>query len=99
MNGTLLALTGVMAGAIALNAVAADPAVPHQWKMGQELHAAVTDMPEIIDMSHADPKAWHGLPRAGQVYWLKKWDFQVPSAAEPVRSKSCVDLAAGIILQ
>ena len=75
MNGTLLALTGVMAGAIALNAVAADPAVPHQWKMGQELHAAVTDMPEIVDMSHADPKTWHGLPRDGQVYLAEEVGF------------------------
>ena len=70
MNGTLLALTGVMAGAIALN-----PAVPHQWKMGQELHAAVTDMPEIVDMSHADPKTWHGLPRDGQVYLAEEVGF------------------------
>jgi hypothetical protein len=25
-------------------------------------------MPEIIDMSHADPKTWHSLPPAAQVY-------------------------------
>jgi hypothetical protein len=49
MNGTLLVLTGVMLGAIALNGVAADPGVP----LGQELHAAVTNMPDVIDMSHA----------------------------------------------
>ena len=75
MNGTLLALTGVMAGAIALDAIAADPAVPHQRKLGQELHAAVTAMTEIIDMSHADPKAWHGLPRGGQVYLAEEVGF------------------------
>jgi hypothetical protein len=27
-----------------------------------------TDMPEIIDMSHADPKSWYSLPPAAQVY-------------------------------
>ncbi len=52
-----------------------DPAVPHQWKMGQELHAAVTDMPEIVDMSHADPKTWHRLPRDGQVYLAEEVGF------------------------
>ena len=31
---------------------------------GQELRAAVTDMPGIIDMSHADPRTWHSLPTA-----------------------------------
>ena len=70
MNGTQLVLTGVVLGAIALN-----PGVPHQWKMGQELHAAVTDMPEIIDMSHADPRAWHGLLRGGQVYLAEEVGF------------------------
>ena len=70
MNGTQLVLTGVVLGAIALN-----PAVPHQWKMGQELHAAVTDMPEIIDMSYADPRAWHGLPRGCQVYLAEEVGF------------------------
>ena len=78
MNGTLLSLTGMMLGAIALDAVAADPAVPHQWKLGQKLHAAVTAMPEIIDMSHADPKTWHGLPRAGQVYLAGEVGFPSP---------------------
>ena len=31
---------------------------------GQELRAAVTDMPGIIDMSHADPRTWHSLSPA-----------------------------------
>ena len=44
-------------------------------RMGQELHAAVTDMPEIVDMSYADPKTWHGLPRDGQVYLAEEVGF------------------------
>jgi hypothetical protein len=46
--------------------------------MGQELHAAVTDMPEIVDMLHADPKTWHGLPRDGQVYLAEEVGFPSP---------------------
>jgi hypothetical protein len=65
MKRILLSLTGVMLGAASH---AADPAVPLQSKLGEELHAAVTDMPETIDMSHADPKTWHSLPPAAQVY-------------------------------
>ena len=68
MKGILLALTGAMLCAAQLHSAAAGPAVPLQSKTGEELHAAVTDMPEIIDMSHADPKTWHSLPPAAQVY-------------------------------
>ena len=68
MKGILLALTGAMLCAAQLHSAAAGPAVPLQSKTGEELHAAVTDMPEIIDMSHADPKTWHSLPPAALVY-------------------------------
>jgi hypothetical protein len=69
MNGSILALTSLLLGAITLNCAAADLS-------GQELHAAVTDIPENIDMSHADPKTWHGLPRAGQVYLAEELEFR-----------------------
>ena len=39
-----------------------DPAVSHKIRPGEEWHAAVTDMPTVIDMSHADPRTWHRLP-------------------------------------
>ena len=68
MKGILLSLTGVMLCAATVHSAAADSTVPLESKMGEELHAAVTDMPEIIDMSHADPKTWHSLPPAAQVY-------------------------------
>ena len=68
MKGILLVLPGVMLCAATLHSAAADPAVPLQTKTGEELHSAVTDTPEIIDMSHADPKTWHSLPPAAQVY-------------------------------
>ena len=62
MKGILLSLTGVMLCAATVHSAAADSTVPLESKMGEELHAAVTDMPEIIDMSHADPKSWYSLP-------------------------------------
>jgi hypothetical protein len=68
MKGILLVLPGVMLCAATLHSAAADPAVPLQTKTGEELHSAVTDMPDIIDMSHADPKTWHSLPPVTQVY-------------------------------
>ena len=68
MKAILLSLTGAMLYAATLHSTAADPAVPLQTKTGEELHSAVTDMPDIIDMSHADPKSWHSLPPAAQVY-------------------------------
>jgi hypothetical protein len=68
MKGILLVLPGVMLCAATLHTAAADRAVPLQTKTGEELHSAVTDMPDIIDMSHADPKSWHSLPPAAQVY-------------------------------
>jgi hypothetical protein len=68
MKGILLVLPGVMLCVATLHSAAADSAVPLQTKTGEELHSAITDMPDIIDMSHADPKNWHNLPPAAQVY-------------------------------
>ena len=67
MKRILPALTGIMLCA-ATHSNAGDSAVPLQCETGKEMRAAVTDIPEIVDMSHADPKAWHSLPPAAQVY-------------------------------
>jgi hypothetical protein len=63
MKRMLLTLTGIMLCTAALHSAAADTT-----KASEELHAAVTDMPDVIDMSHADPKTWHSLLPAAQVY-------------------------------
>ena len=63
MKRVLLALTGILLGA-PVNSNAVDPALPLQGKMVEEVSAAVTDMPEITDMSYADPQTWHSLPPA-----------------------------------
>ena len=65
---TGLQLTAIMLCAATLNGATADPAAPLQTKQGEELHAAITDMPDIVDMSYADPKTWNSLPPAAQVY-------------------------------
>jgi len=67
MKAIRLSLTGIMLCAAPFHGTAADPAVPLQTKQGEESHAAVTDIPDIIDMSHADPRTWHRLPRDAQV--------------------------------
>ena len=67
MKGILPPLMGLMLCA-ATHSSAADCAVPFQYETGKEMRAAVTYMPEIVDMSHADPKTWHSLPPAAQVY-------------------------------
>ena len=78
-----LPLTGIMLCAAILPSTAADIAMPViampvQTKPGEALHAAVTDMPDIIDMSYADPKTWHRLPPAAQVrdqVLAQEWEF------------------------
>ena len=60
MKRMLLGLAGIMLCTSLYSAAAT--------KAGEELHSAVTDMPAIIDMSHADPKTWHRLPPAARVY-------------------------------
>jgi hypothetical protein len=54
MKGILLPLTGIMLCAAPFHSTAADPAVPLQTKQGEESHAVATDLPDIIDMSHAE---------------------------------------------
>ena len=60
---------------LALNSIAffghtewrgADP-TPLWINQGEELHSAVTDVTEVVDMSYADPKTWHSLPPAAQL--------------------------------
>jgi len=67
MKEILLPLTVIMCCAATFQSAAADPAVPLQVKQGEESHAVVTDLPDIIDMSHADPRTWESLPPAAQV--------------------------------
>jgi len=67
MKRMLPPLMGVMLCVPPLHSAVTDPAVS-QTKEEEEFHAAVTDMPAIIDMSHADPKSWHSLPSAAQDY-------------------------------
>jgi hypothetical protein len=56
MKRILLSLTGITLCAVTFQSAPADPAVFLQTKHGEESHAVVTDIPDIIDMSHADPK-------------------------------------------
>jgi len=44
----------------------ADP-TPLWINQGEELHSAVTDATEVVDMSYADPKTWHSLPPPAQL--------------------------------
>jgi hypothetical protein len=66
MKGILPSLAGLMLIASTLHSGAAECLL--QSKSSKNLHAAVTDMPDIIDMSHADPKTWHSLPPEAQGY-------------------------------
>ena len=68
MKRILLPITGVMFGVVTLDSAISDTAAPLQTTQSTELRAAITDMPHIIDMSHADPKTWHTLPSADAVY-------------------------------
>ena len=67
MKGILPALTGIILCAPTMHSTAADSA-PLQYEARKEMHAALTDTPEIVDMSHADPMTWHRLPPAAQAY-------------------------------
>jgi hypothetical protein len=67
MKGLLPSLTGVvlcMLCTLAWHGASADPTQPLSTEPGEELRAAVTDMPDMIDMSHADPSTWHTVPPA-----------------------------------
>ena len=63
MKKMLLWLMRIMLCTAALHSAAAD-----NTRGGEKLHAAVTDMPDVIDMSHADPKTWHSLLPAPPAY-------------------------------
>ena len=81
-----LPLTGILLCAATLHSAVADLAV--QTKPVEALHATVTDMPDTIDMSYADPKTWHRLPPAAQVrdqVLAQEWEFanRVGSRARP----------------
>ncbi len=65
MKRLLPSLTGIvlcMLCALAWHGATAEPTPPLSTEPGEELRAAVTDMPDKIDMSHADPRSWHSLP-------------------------------------
>jgi hypothetical protein len=67
MKELLPSLTGIllcMLCTLAWHVADADTTLPLSTKPGEELRAAVTDMPDIIDMSHADPGTWHNVPTA-----------------------------------
>jgi hypothetical protein len=68
MKGILPSLASLMLCASTLHSGAADTEGFLQSKAAEEVHAAVTDVPNIIDMSHADPKTWHSLPLEAQGY-------------------------------
>jgi hypothetical protein len=55
--------TGIMLCTAVLHSAAAD-----NTRAGEKLHAAVTDMPDVIYMSHAEPKTWHSLLRTPSAY-------------------------------
>ena len=64
----LLTITGTLLCAAAPQSVSADSAVPLQTERNGQLRATRTNMPDIIDMSYADPAMWHRLPRTAPVY-------------------------------
>ena len=63
---------GITLCAATLQSAAADPAVLLQH--GEESHAVVTDIPDVIDMSYADPKTWDRLLLAPPV---NDWSSEV----------------------
>jgi hypothetical protein len=72
MKNMLPSLMGVVLGTLALNSAAADPTAPLPSRPDGVWHAAVTDMPGIIDMSHADPRTWDRLPPAAHGAYVKQ---------------------------
>jgi hypothetical protein len=62
MNRQFLALNSITF-LVTLSGAGADP-TPLWINQGEELHSAVTDVTEVVDMSFADPKTWHSLPPA-----------------------------------
>jgi hypothetical protein len=67
MKRLLPSLTGIMLCmlcTLAWHGAGADTTLPLSTEPGEQLRAAITDMPDMIDMSHADPRTWHSLPPA-----------------------------------
>ena len=67
-------LIGIALFSATLQCAAADSAVSLQIKHGEEAHAVVTDLPDIVDMSYANPKTWDLLPLAPP---LNDWSSEV----------------------
>jgi hypothetical protein len=72
MTRILLPLMGITLCAATLQSAAADSAVLLQH--GEESHAVVTDIPDVIDMSYANPKTWDRLLLAPPV---NDWSSEV----------------------
>ena len=66
-------LIGIALFSATLQCEAADSALL-QTKHGEETHAVVTDIPDIVDMSCADPKTWDRLALAPPV---NDWSSEV----------------------
>ena len=64
MNRQFLALNSITF-LVTLSGAGADP-TPLWINQGEELHSAVTDVTEVLDMSY-DPKTWHSLPPAAEI--------------------------------
>jgi hypothetical protein len=67
MKRLLPSLTGIglcMLCTLAWHGASAEPTLPLPTEPSEELRAAVTGMPDMIDMSHADPVTWHNVPPA-----------------------------------
>jgi hypothetical protein len=77
MKPFLLPLAGLLFAAAP--ETLADDAVRPLYR--EELHAAVTDVPVIVDMSYADPKTWHSAPAAAEV-------------EDPSKGLGCIDAEA-----
>jgi hypothetical protein len=65
MKQILLPLTAILFCAGTLSA--AETTLSLQVKQNERWHAAATDIPDEIDMSHADPRTWHRLPPVAEV--------------------------------
>jgi hypothetical protein len=62
-------LTGFVMWIAALHSTVADPISSRQSPEVKGSHAAVMDLPAVVDMSFADPKTWGNLPPAVEVQY------------------------------
>ena len=51
-----------------LGALVIQPALSGAFEQGDEVHAAIVDIPDVIDMSHASPETWQALPPPKEPY-------------------------------